>query len=504
MTAAARSFWPSVAGSLEKRSPAPFGSAPVGRSTERAAAAIAGVAEPARIAAGRTSWKSAQRGGEAREPLLGRAAVGSRLHRPGDRVFGRCRPRRRGPVSPESPPAAAATPTRPRTGRRGPRGRVERRRLEPAGRTVGGEDPDRRLPEVAGEVGVALGHRRADQRPDVETRRDHRPPEGDPVGDVGGEDDHVGSRPLKLAHDARPVRHREVVGRAGRRPAARRSGRRWPRRRRPSARSRRRRPRSRRGAARASSRAAARARSRRTPPSSSRGWCRSRRRGRRAAARARSAGRRPRPPPSRPGRRRSPPGSRGSTGPRSRRRRRRLHRRPSASAMTAGASPPGSRSWTSSTIRRPSMPPSALTKSAAAWTPASSSVRGRRRCSRAGRPPRSGCRRPADDEAGDGDRAGAAQPRPATRRRWPRRDEPGRNVIGGSHVVLQWFSPRCWPGRLGSLIASAPRRRGRRRRLDGRDGSRRAGFVTGRRTRRRQQQDAAEDRRRRSAVARQG
>src|SRR5437879_11476188 len=41
-------------------------------------------------------------------------------------------------------------------------------------------------------------------------------------------------------------------------------------------------------------------------------------------------------------------------------------------AITVDASDPDSRSRTSRTIRRPSMPPSALTKSAAAWTPVSS------------------------------------------------------------------------------------------------------------------------------------
>ncbi len=58
MTAAARRFWPSVSLSPEKRRPAPFGRLPDGRSTARAASAIAGASSPA--ARGRTTWNSAQ------------------------------------------------------------------------------------------------------------------------------------------------------------------------------------------------------------------------------------------------------------------------------------------------------------------------------------------------------------------------------------------------------------------------------------------------------------
>src|SRR5678816_2320990 len=61
MTAAARSFCPRVAGSLEKRRPAPLGSAPAGRSRARAALATdAASRPPAAFAAARVSWKSAQ------------------------------------------------------------------------------------------------------------------------------------------------------------------------------------------------------------------------------------------------------------------------------------------------------------------------------------------------------------------------------------------------------------------------------------------------------------
>src|SRR5712671_1744292 len=61
MTAAARSFWPSVAGSVEKRRPAPLGSAPTGRSRVRAAVAIdAASSPPAAFAAVSVSWNSAQ------------------------------------------------------------------------------------------------------------------------------------------------------------------------------------------------------------------------------------------------------------------------------------------------------------------------------------------------------------------------------------------------------------------------------------------------------------
>src|SRR5437773_5813315 len=68
MTAAARSFWPRVAGSDEKRRPAPFGSDPCGRSIVRAAAATADASnaaspapEPAVVVAtGSTRRNSAQ------------------------------------------------------------------------------------------------------------------------------------------------------------------------------------------------------------------------------------------------------------------------------------------------------------------------------------------------------------------------------------------------------------------------------------------------------------
>ena len=60
MTAAARSFWPSVAGSLENLSPAPFGREPSGRSTARAAAATASAVNEPPATPGSTALKRAQ------------------------------------------------------------------------------------------------------------------------------------------------------------------------------------------------------------------------------------------------------------------------------------------------------------------------------------------------------------------------------------------------------------------------------------------------------------
>ena len=111
--------------------------------------------------------------------------------------------------------SALRTPSHPSSmGRRSPGGgesvvdgaRVARQRvgLEAAGRPVGGEDADRIGTELAGEVGVALGHRRADQGPDLQARCQHGLAERDPVGDVRGEDDDVGARRRELGHEPAP------------------------------------------------------------------------------------------------------------------------------------------------------------------------------------------------------------------------------------------------------------------------------------------------------------
>ena len=163
-------------------------------------------------------------------------------------------------------------------------------------------------PSSPGEVRVALGHRRADERPDLEAGGEHRPAERDAVGDVRGEDDHVRSGRLEVGHDpgqsgtarsyvlARDDRHPARSAPAGRRVGDRsgvvvvgghdRD---------PQLRRRLLEPRRELGCRE-------RRRVRR------RGSSRSRRPGRRAADRARSAGRQRHPPPSRRGRRRSRPG----------------------------------------------------------------------------------------------------------------------------------------------------------------------------------------------------
>ena len=103
-----------------------------------------------------------------------------------------------------------------------PRRGLERSRPEPAGRAIGREHADRVGPERPGEVRVALGHRRTDECPDVQPGREHRPAERDAVGDVGGEDQDVGTSGRELTPQVGEPGHDEVVaepgddGRAGR------------------------------------------------------------------------------------------------------------------------------------------------------------------------------------------------------------------------------------------------------------------------------------------------
>ena len=76
MTADARRFWPSVAGSEENRMPAPLGSDPTGRSTPRAAVAMPTRVERTARRRGQHVVEQRPRRREAREAFLGWTAPG--------------------------------------------------------------------------------------------------------------------------------------------------------------------------------------------------------------------------------------------------------------------------------------------------------------------------------------------------------------------------------------------------------------------------------------------
>ena len=167
-------------GRCEKRRPAPFGSEPSGRSTARAAAATAPARDcprrPPTPPAGRA--EQGPRGGVAGERLFGllrRGVLGGTV----DRVLGVRRSASSSPAS--SPPAPlrlrGLRPRQRRIARTRRPHRPERRRPEPGSRSIRGEDADRVGAQLAGEVRVALGHRRADQRADLAAR-----PRASPAG----------------------------------------------------------------------------------------------------------------------------------------------------------------------------------------------------------------------------------------------------------------------------------------------------------------------------------
>ena len=130
--------------------------------------------------------------------VLGRRRSGRRSRR--RRPRRRCRRPRRPSRRRASAPRIART-------RRPPRARARTAGTRRSGRSEA-KMPIASVAELAGEVGIALGHRRADQRADPEARLEHRLPERDPVGDVRGEDDHVGPGGGEVGHHGRPVGQR--------------------------------------------------------------------------------------------------------------------------------------------------------------------------------------------------------------------------------------------------------------------------------------------------------
>ena len=151
ITAAARSFWPRLAGSVEKRSPAPFGSEPSGRSIARAASATAAAEGAVSASDARRCRQDVMeqrpRRGESGERLLG--LLGGRvLGGSVDRVLrvvvpvARCRrprhPSRRPATSPRisrtwrPPPVRARTAGTRRSAGRRRRCRSHRRPSSPA------------------------------------------------------------------------------------------------------------------------------------------------------------------------------------------------------------------------------------------------------------------------------------------------------------------------------------------------------------------------------------
>ena len=217
MTAAARSFWPSRAGSVENRIPAPFGSEPSGRSMRSRRLGDGRLIEaggsrqhlPEECPSRRRSRRAPPRIPRRWRPRRDRGSCtrNRRTRRPSRtrRTSRRpCRPPRRQPSpSPWRILAYAAAASEPSADAWNPAvGRSE------------AKIPIASAPSSPAKSGSHSAIVEPISAPTLSPEAEHRLAERDPVGDVGREDDHVRLRGRQIRHHPRPVREREVVGAA--------------------------------------------------------------------------------------------------------------------------------------------------------------------------------------------------------------------------------------------------------------------------------------------------